>query len=49
MQVLRFVLRWYGVDVPDNPLGRETAGRDQITVSAPHGDPSPILPEMLGA
>ena len=49
MQVLRAVLRWYGVDVPDNPLGRETAGRDRITISAPHGDPLPILPEMLGA
>ena len=49
MQVLRDVLRWHGVDVPDNPLGRETAGRDRITISAPHGDPAPILPEMLGA
>ena len=49
MQVLRAVLRWHGVDVPGNPLGRETAGRDRITISAPHGDPSPILPEMLGA
>ncbi len=49
MQVLRAVLRWHGVDVPDNPLGRETAGRDRITIRAPHGDPSPILPKMPGA
>jgi Arm DNA-binding domain len=29
MQVLRAVLRWHGVAVADNPLGRETAGRDR--------------------
>jgi hypothetical protein len=49
MQVLRAVLRWHGVIVPDNPLGRETAGRDRITISASRGDPSPIPPELLGA
>jgi hypothetical protein len=49
MQVLRAVLRWHGVVVPDNPLGRETAGRDRITISASRGDPSPIPPELLGA
>jgi hypothetical protein len=49
MQVLRAVLRWHGVVVADNPLGRETAGRDRITISAPRGDPSPIPPELLGA
>lgn len=49
MQVLRAVLRWHGVSVPDNPLGRETAGRDRITISASRGDPSPIPPELLGA
>lgn len=49
MQVLRAVLRWHAVVVVDNPLGRETAGRDRITISAPKGDPSPIPPELLGA
>jgi integrase len=49
MQVLRAVLRWHGIVVADNPLGRETAGRDRITISAPRGDPSPIAPEMLSA
>jgi Arm DNA-binding domain len=49
MQVLRAVLRWHGVVVADNPLGRETAGRDRITISASKGDPSPIPPELLGA
>lgn len=49
MQVLRAELRWHGVVVVDNPLGRETAGRDRITISAPKGDPSPIPPVLLGA
>lgn len=49
MQVLRAVLRWHGIVVPDNPLGRETAGRDRITIAASRGDPSPIPPELLGA
>lgn len=49
MQVLRAVLRWNGIVVTDNPLGRETAGRDRITISATQGDPSPIPPELLGA
>lgn len=48
MQVLRAVLRWHGVAVVDNPLGRETAGRDRIVISASRGDPSPIPPELLG-
>jgi hypothetical protein len=48
MQVLRAVLRWHGVTVADNPLGRETAGRDRITISATRGNPSPIPPELLG-
>jgi hypothetical protein len=41
MQVLRAVLRWHGVAVADNPLVRETAGRDCITISASRGDPPP--------
>jgi len=49
MQVLRAVLRWHGVVVADNPLGRETAGRDRITITPSKGDPSPIPPELRGA
>ncbi|WP_183025158.1 integrase family protein [Variovorax sp. UMC13] len=49
MQVLRAVLRWHGVVVPDNPLGRETAGRHRIVLASPKGDPAPIPPERLGA
>jgi hypothetical protein len=49
MQVLRAVLRWHGVAVADNALGRGTAGRDRITIAAPKGDPSPIPPELPGA
>jgi hypothetical protein len=44
MQVLRAVLRWYGAAVADNPLGRETASRDRINISASRGDPLPIHP-----
>ena len=48
MQILRAVLRWNGVIIPGNPLGRETAGRDRITITAGTGDPTPIPPELLG-
>lgn len=49
MQVLRAVLRWHGVVVPGNPLGRDTAGRDRIVLAPSKGNPSPIPPERLGA
>lgn len=49
MQVLRAVLRWHGVVVPGNPLGRDTAGRDRIVLAPAKGNPSPIPPERLGA
>lgn len=49
MQVLRAVLRWHGIAVPGNPLGRDTAGRDRIVLAAAKGNPSPIPPERLGA
>lgn len=49
MQVLRAVMRWHGVVVPGNPLGRETAGRDRIVLAPAKGNPAPIPPERLGA
>lgn len=49
MQILRAVLRWHGVVVPGNPLGRDTAGRDRIVLAPAKGNPSPIPPEKLGA
>jgi integrase len=49
MQVLRAVLNWHGVKVPDNPLGKEVAGRDRIVLAPTKGDPKPIPPEYLGA
>ena len=49
MQVLRAVLRWHGVVVAGNPLGRDTAGRDRIVLSSSRGNPSPLPPERLGA
>lgn len=48
MQVIRAVLRWHGVMVPNNPLGLETAGRDRIVLAPPKGNPKPIPPERLG-
>ena len=49
MQVLRAVMRWHGVVVPGNPLGRDTAGRDRIVLTPAKGNPAPIPPERLGA
>lgn len=49
MQVLRALLRWHGVVLPGNPLGRETAGRDRIVIAPSKGNPAPIPPERLGA
>ena len=47
MQVLRAVFRWHGVVVADNPLGRDTAGRDRIVLTQAKGNPAPIPPELL--
>jgi hypothetical protein len=49
MQVMRAVLHWHGVIIPDNPLGRDTAGRDRIVLAPAKGNPAPIPPERLGA
>ena len=49
MQVLRAVLNWHGVKVPDNPLGKEVAGRDRIILAPTKGNPKPIPPEYLHA
>ena len=49
MQVLRAVLNWHGVHVPNSPLDRNTAGRDQIVMTSSAGKPKPIPPERLKA
>jgi integrase len=49
MQVLRAVLNWFGVKVPDNPLGRDVAGRDRIVLPQPKAKGLPIPPERIGA
>jgi integrase len=49
MQVLRAVLNWHGVEVPDSPLAKSTAGKDRIILAATTGKPTPIAPEKLGA
>ena len=49
LQVLRAVLNWHGVTVPDSPLARTTAGKDRIVLPPTLGNPEPIPPERLGA
>ena len=49
MQVLRAVLRYFGVQIVDNPLAPTTAGAERIHLKASKGDPSPIPAERLGA
>ncbi len=48
MQVTRAVMRWHGVVVADNPLARDTPGRDRIIIATSGGEPAPIPPEKLG-
>ena len=49
LQVLRAVLNWHGVAVPDSPLAKATAGRNRIILTPTAGSPKPIPPELLGA
>lgn len=49
MQVLRAVLNWHGVSIPDSPLAKTTAGKDRIVLPPTTGNPTPIPPEKLGA
>lgn len=49
MQVLRAVMNWHGVKVPDSPLDKATPGRDRLVLPKTAGDPTPIPPEKLGA
>jgi len=49
LQVLRAVLNWHGVSVPESPLSKTTAGKKRIILAPTKGKPTPILPEKLGA
>jgi integrase len=49
MQVLRAMLNWHGVVIPDNPFGEHVAGKDKIVLPASKGKPNPIRPNQLGA
>lgn len=49
MQVLRAVLRHFGVQVADDPLSPTTAGAGRVRVPASRGRPNPIPAERLGA
>ncbi len=48
MQVLRAVLNWHGVKIPDNPLSKDVPGRDRIILPQSTGNPNPIPIERLG-
>lgn len=49
MQVLRAVLNWHGIAIPDSPLARGTAGKDRVILAPTTGKPQPIPPEKLRA
>ena len=49
MQVLRSVLRHFGVAIEGNPLSPTTAGAQRVVLAPSRGNPSPIPPERLGA
>jgi integrase len=49
MQVLRAVLRHYGVAVEGNPLSPATAGAQRVILAPSRGNPSPIPADRLGA
>lgn len=54
MQVLRAVLNWHGVDVADNPLskevaGKKVAGRTRIHIPKARDAKRPIKSERIGA
>jgi integrase len=47
MQVVRAVLRHFGVAIAGNPLSPMTAGVERIQLAPSRGDPSPIPPEKV--
>jgi integrase len=49
MQVLRAVLTWHGVKVPNNPLSRDAAGKDRIRIPQSNATGKPIPLERLGS
>lgn len=49
VQVLRAVLRWHGVVIAGNPLGKDIPERDRIVLPSTSGNPHPIPAERLGA
>jgi len=49
MRVLRAVLNWHGVPVPENPFSKDVPGRDRIVLPPTIGNPNPIPRGKLGA
>lgn len=49
LQVLRAVLRYYGVTIEGNPLSPTTAGASRVALAPSRGNPSPIPENRLHA
>jgi integrase len=49
MQVLRATLKWHGVQLSEDPLGKAVPGRKRIVLRPTSGKPNPIPPERLGS
>jgi integrase len=49
MQVLRAVLNWHGVEIPDSPFKKSTAGKVRIKIAPTKGNPTAIPKDKLGA
>jgi len=49
MQVLRAVMNWHGVAIPDSPLGKDQAGKDRIRIMPSRSAKNPIPGKQLGA
>ena len=47
MQVLRGVLNWHGVQVPNSPFSKETHGRDRIHVHTGNCSGTALTPEQI--
>jgi hypothetical protein len=48
MQVLRAVLSWHGVVIPNSPFGQDVAGKERIVIPKAHATGTVIPPEQIG-
>lgn len=48
MQVLRAVMSWHGVVIPNSPFSKDTHGKDRIQIPQAHASGRSIPPESIG-